>query len=82
MRTVSFSMTDGQHALFATEAAARGLSVSQYCKTAAFSHLAKYASKGVVAEIIARAGKGPCGPTDVGSAGNLPGLADSKREEI
>ena len=80
MRTVSFSMTDGQHALFATEAAARGLSVSQYCKTAAFSHLAKYASKGVVAEIIARAGKGPCGPTDVGSQAAQCAVTDREKQ--
>ena len=52
-KTVSFSLTKGEYQSFAIEAKCRGLTVSQYCKTAAFSHLAKYVSKGAIAEIVA-----------------------------
>jgi len=55
-KTISFSMSEGEYLSFATEARCRGLTVSQYCKTAAFSHLAKYASKGAIAEIMSLLG--------------------------
>lgn len=51
-KTVSFSLTKGEYLTFDTEARCRGLTISQYCKTAAFSHLAKYVSKGAIAEIV------------------------------
>ena len=50
MRTISFSVSDEQHAMFGEEATCKGMSVSAYCKMAAFSHLAKYASRGPIAE--------------------------------
>lgn len=52
LRTVSFSMTADEYALFAVEARCKGQTVSGYCKTAAFSHLAKYGSKALFSEII------------------------------
>lgn len=45
LRTVSFSMTADEYALFAAEARCKGQTISGYCKTAAFSHLHKYGYK-------------------------------------
>ena len=70
MRTISFSVTDAQYDLFRIDGECKGQTVSQYCKTAAFSHLSKYGSKGVFAEIVKllKDGKRMApDPTDVGS---------------
>jgi len=56
-KTVSFSLTKDEYLSFTIEARCRGLTVSQYCKTAAFSHLAKYVSKGAITEIVSLLGE-------------------------
>lgn len=53
MPKVSFSLSEEEHSAFVAEARCKGLTVSQYCKMAAFSHLAKYASKGIITEVAA-----------------------------
>ena len=85
MRTISFSMSDQEHEIFTAEAATRGLTVSQYCKMAAFSHLAKYGSKGLFAEIIKLLRKDPqvaLDPTNLGSQGNSQGELRCEKQEL
>ena len=75
-KTISFSISDSKYKLLQLEAECRGLTVSQYCKSAAFSHLSKYGSKGLFAEVIKRLGDGNCiasNPMDVGVQGKSPG---------
>jgi len=71
-KTVSFSMTDFEYQMIEFEAHTKGLTPSQYCKMAAFSHTNKYASKGVFVElhrIVGETDKGREEPTFVGSRG-------------
>lgn len=69
-KTVSFSVDDSEYRLIQFEAKARGLTPSQLAKTALFSHMNKYAVKGVMAELHVMAqetGKDRAQPTFVGS---------------
>jgi len=51
MRTISFSLSDEEYQITKFEAKAKGLTPSQYAKSAMFSHTNKYASKGVFTEL-------------------------------
>jgi len=73
MKTISFSVTDDQAELIAVEAEARGLTKSQLAKTSLFSHMNKYAVKGVMAHL---AEMDCTRPTFVGSEGNLEESAE------
>lgn len=68
MKTISFSVTDEEARLIDVEASARGLTRSQLAKTSLFSHMNKYPTKGVMAEL---AELRRYAPTFVGSESNL-----------
>lgn len=60
MKTIRFSVDDEQYRILAVDAEAKGLSVAQYSKMAAFAYASKYPAKGVMrelADIRATAGK-------------------------
>lgn len=73
-RTVSFTVNDEEYRLIEFEAKARGLTPSQLAKTSLFSHMNKYAVKGVMAEnhrAVQELRESLLGPTFAGSHGNL-----------
>lgn len=51
MKTIRFSLTDDEYRIIHHEATARGLTTSAYSKAAVFSHVNKYPTKGVFAEL-------------------------------
>ena len=51
MRTIRFSVDDEQYHVLARDAEAKGLSVAQYAKMAAFAYVSKYPAKGVMREL-------------------------------
>lgn len=77
-KPISFSVTKEEYSLIEFEATARGLTPSQLAKTALFSHMNKYATKGVMAELyrlIDAVAKEPEG------ASTQPTFAGSEREK-
>ena len=50
-KTISFTISDIQHALITHEANSKGLKPSEFSRMAVFSHMNKYPSKGVMAEL-------------------------------
>lgn len=65
--TISFSVTDDQLALIEYEAVSKGLTRSQFAKTALFSHMNKYPAKGIMAQLAELL---PPTPTNLGPRGN------------
>ena len=72
MRRVQFYVSDEQYAMIDFQAAAKCLTVSDYAGMAVFSHIDKYATRGIMAEMVKLYGTGrpsPVQPTFLGSSG-------------
>ena len=79
MRTIKFSVSDEEYAIFYGEAGERGLTLSAYCKQATFSYLTKYPSKRILAKLKAQAafaGATDSTPRFVGSRANCKGATE------
>ena len=50
-RTISLTVDDSQYAIIKHEAKSKGLKPSEFIRMAVFSHMNKYPSKGVMAEL-------------------------------
>lgn len=50
-RTISLTVSDEAGLIIDHEAASKGLKPSEFCRMAVFSHMNKYPSKGVMAEL-------------------------------
>ena len=50
-RTISLTVDDSEYQIIKHEAKSKGLKPSEFCRMAIFSHMNKYPSKGVMAEL-------------------------------
>jgi len=51
VKTIRFSVDDEQYQILILDAAAKGLTIAQYAKSATFAHVSKYPSRGVMREL-------------------------------
>ena len=50
-KAISFTITDEQYEVIKHESGSKGLKPSEFCRMAIFSHVNKYPSKGIFAEM-------------------------------
>ena len=75
-KTVSFSMSEAEYLMVKLDATVKGMTPSQYAKTATFAYLNRYAAKGILSEYYRKYGldgKVPPAPMDLGAKGTSGG---------